>query len=199
MPTNTFNEAEKYLLENWQQARLVEKSLKKIRSKYTEICDRVVEVLKDEHKELDNCDNCVKSDGSLSIGREKWQSDDNYAYIAVENLALTDLSDDNEDAPFIGIWAGTPRRQAIDVNGINRLRSAAREILTNDQLAECKDDPSDCEYDLWYSLPETKKDLIKMLLEGDGQQFVDCLVAHFKVFTKFIPVLDEVFSKPGKK
>ncbi len=208
MPADRFNEAETCLVENWQKARLVEKSMKAIRGRYVGICDKILESVQDEHVGLDRCKNWLKSDGVLAIGRENWQKDGNHAFIAVECLRLKQPTEDSVDRPYIGIWTGTPKKPAMDWGGISRLRYAAREILTSDQFAEFFGDPSDwevnpsdCEYqyDAWYTLPEMKQDLTKMLLDGDGQTFVDCLVSHFEVFTKFIPVLDEVFPKPKKK
>ena len=113
---------------------------------------------------------------------------------------MEELSDDNAEHPFIGIWAGTPNKPAMDVKGIKRVLSSADKTLTEDEFAICeKEDPSEYYYVLWYELPEKRADLIEMLLDGDGQRFVDCLVAHFEVFAKFIPVLDEVFVKSPKK
>jgi len=206
MPTSTFNEAEKYLLQigTWQQACRVQKSLKEIRSKYTEICERVCTAIMEEHRELDLCEAWVTQsayDGIIDIGRKKWQQSENCkACICIENLRLESLLDDNAEHPLIGIWAGTAKKPAIDVKGIKRVQSSADKILTKDELAICeRDDPSDYCYFLWYELPEKRAELVAMLLEGDGQAFVDCLVAHCEVFTKFIPVLDEVVSKTGKK
>ena len=53
-------------------------------------------------------------------------------------------------------------------------------------------------YQLWYELPESDK-LMQMLLDGDSQKFVDCLLGHFEVFAKFIPVLDEIFPEKPEK
>jgi hypothetical protein len=43
--------------------------------------------------------------------------------------------------------------------------------------------PSDCEhqYDAWYMLHETKQDLIKMLVEGEGQKLVDRRGTRYRV------------------
>ena len=209
MPANKFNEADKYLLEKWQQACLVEKSVKAIRLRFTEICARFLESIQNEHKTLDRCNNWVKSDWSVTIGRERWQREGNFAYIGIEYLCVENLWDDSGEHPFVGIWTGKPKKPAIDLKAIRRILSEAKTILTKDEFARCEwesspDDeikPSDCtyQYQLWYSFPEERKELRNMLLEGDGQPFVDCLVAHFEVFAKFIPILDEVFAKRGKK
>jgi len=199
MPTNKFNEAENYLLANWQQACRVEKSLKEIRSKYAAICERVCEALAEEHPTLDL--RRVRAtqfwcDGFIEIGRKEWQLSENCkACIDIVNLRLELLLDDNGEHPFIGIWVGTSKKPAMDVKKVKRLLSSANKILTMDELAMCEtEDPSGYEYVLWYELPEKRADLVAMLLEGDGQRFVDCLVAHFEVFAKFIPILNEIFS-----
>lgn len=201
MPTNVFNEAEAYLLQNWEQSCNVEKSMKEIRAKYVAICDKLIEAFKDTHEELDWSENNAKSLGSISIGREKWQTNDNYASIGVECIKLESLSNSKSEHPFIGIYLGESKKPAMNAEQIRRLCSKARTILTIDQLAQCGeeepcDDYSDCgyAYQIWYYLPD-KADLLNMLLDGDGQRFVDCLMEHFEVFAKFIPVLDEVFSK----
>jgi hypothetical protein len=43
MPATKFNDAERYLLANWQQARLIEVSMGEIREKYAGICERVLD------------------------------------------------------------------------------------------------------------------------------------------------------------
>jgi hypothetical protein len=199
MPTNAFNEAEAYLLQNWQQACQVETSMKEIRAKYTAICDKIIETFKDLHGELDWSENNVKSLGAISIGCEKWKTDDNYASIGIECIKLENLLDNKAEHPFIGIYLGSPKKPAMNAEQICYLCSKARTILTIDQLNQCGEeepcnDYSDCgyEYQIWYYLPDGQE-LLNMLLDGDGQRFVDCLVEQFEVFAKFIPVLDEIF------
>jgi hypothetical protein len=203
MPADRFNEAEMYLVQNWQKACLVEKSMKEIRKRYAAILDRVWEAVEHEHKELDWCEIVVTQSwctGYMYIGRNDWRVVDDYTYIGVENLRLEILADDNAEAPFIGIWAGKPRRPAMKMEGIKAVMSAVKRILPKAEFSwEVQADPSDYEWLLWYYLPKTRQELLGMILDGDGQRFVNCLVEHFEVFTKFIPVLDGVFSKPNKK
>lgn len=203
MPANKFNEAEKYLIANWQKARLVEDSMEDIRHKYAEICDQVLDAIKDEHKKIEWSKACVTQfwcDGFIGIGRKSWPNDETGGIICMDNLRLELLLDTNEECPFIGIYAGTPKKPMIDVKGIKRIISAADKLLTKDELDRCvKDEPTDYYYVLYYYLPEGKTELLNMIIKGDGQQFVDCLVEHFNVFIKFIPVLDELFSKSSKQ
>lgn len=209
MPTNRFNEAEAYLLQNWGQACKVEGSIKKIRKKYAEIADVVLASIQERYEGLDRCENNVKNIGSILIGCERWQTAGNYAWIGAEYLNLENLSGSDSERPFIGVYTGELKKPAMNVEQLRHVVSKATAILTEDQLAECgeeedtlyhADDVSDCvyQYQLYYSLPD-KRELLNMLLDGDGQRFVDCLVEHFQVFAKFIPVLDEIYSEPTKK
>lgn len=152
---------------------------------------------------LDRCENDVKKNGSVVIGRERWQRNGNYAYIGVENIgidSLTSMTTSEDDKPYIGVYAGTPKKPAMGLEQIERVVSAADEILTKDELkAVEKDAPHSLEYEyqLWRYLPESNE-LLQMLVEADGERFVDCLLGHFDVVAKLIPVLDEVFSEPQK-
>lgn len=166
MPTKTFNVAEEYLFKNWQQACRLEKSLKTIRGKYADICGRVCETLVEEHPELDLCRTRVTQnwcDGFIDIGREEWQLSKNCkACISVENLRLELLLDGNAEHPFIGIWAGTSKQPALDIEEIKRVQAAADTVLAKDELAICvKDDPAECYYIFWYELPEKRADLVE--------------------------------------
>jgi hypothetical protein len=201
MSADKFNEAEKYLLDNWQQACLVEKSMKAVRGRYQSTCDRVWEAIKDKHKELDWHDvSPLRYNGIVGIGRNTWPGEPGKGAIYIGNLLLEYLLDDNSPSPRAGIWVGTRRKPLIDDEGIKRVLCAAETLLAREEFEQCvKESVLGDGYILWYRLPEERRTLVGMLLDGDGQQFVDCLVTHLEVFTRFIPILDEVFLKPTKK
>jgi hypothetical protein len=165
--------------------------------------------LQEEYDTLDRCENGAKNDGNLIVGREDWQLDGNYAHIGVEYLCLEHLWDDNSEHPFVGIWTGKPKKPAMDVKGIKRLFVEAKKLMAKEDLAQyavqfasdgdIKASDCDYQYQLWYHLPEERKEIRRMLVEDDGQEFVDCMVGHFKILARFIPVLDGVFAKPTKK
>jgi hypothetical protein len=205
MATNTFkiNEAEGYLLRNWKQARLVKDSMEKILTRYHSLCGNVLDTLQERHKGLDYRESFSrKGNGTeLAVGRERWKTNGNYAYIGVDYVDLDSLLDfENPERPFIGIWTGEPKKPAMSTEQVSHLCAAARGILTDEQLSEC-DSGGDFDeycYQVWYSLPD-RAQLLKMLLEEGGQRFVECLVDNFEVFAKCIPVLDEIFPKPKKR
>ena len=172
--------------------------------KYTEAVDRILESIQEQYDGLDRCNNAAKKDGVIQIGRERWQHDGNYAYIGIEcididSMTPVTLANEHYDNPFVGIYTGTPKKPAMELEQIERLLSAANEILPKDKYHwEKQEQLSDYECAVWHYLPEGKE-LLGMLIDGDSQKFVDCLLGHFEVFAKFIHVLDEIFPEEPEK
>jgi hypothetical protein len=63
---------------------------------------------------------------------------------------------------------------------------------------EKQEEPSEYEYAVWYYLPD-RQNLLGLLVNGDRQRFVDCLLGHFEAFAQFIPVLDEIFPEQARR
>jgi hypothetical protein len=203
MGENTFNEPEKYLIQNWVQARRVEKSMEDIRDKYAGVFDRVRDEVKAAHHEFDDFYIRVTQfwcKGIMGIGRKEWRrKGGDQARIQIDKLRLEALLNDDLNPPFAGIWACKAIRPGTDLEGVAKIISEAKKVLTKEECARCRtESEKNYGYVLRYDLPENRHDLAEMLLEGDGQKFVDCMVSHFDVLARFIPVLDEVFTKPIK-
>jgi hypothetical protein len=201
MAENTFNEPEKYLIQNWVQARRAEKSMEEIRGKYAGIFDRVWEEVKAAHGELDHCHTRVTQfwcKGYMGIGRKEWRREGgDQPLIQIDRLRLEVLLDDESEPPFAGIWACKAKKPGTDRDGVRTIITEANKVLTKEEVARCQfESQNNYGYVLRYNLPENRHDLAGFLLEEDGQNFVDCMVSHFEVLARFIPVLDKVFTKP---
>lgn len=202
MPKTNFNEAEQYLLRNWQQARLVAESMEAVRGKYSELFDRIWEAVRGKHEELD--DKYIRptqrwASGFIGVGRKAWRAKgSSLAGLYIENVRLEVLADEEADAPYAGVWVGSAKKPATDTAGVERIVSATGTLLTPDELGRCTLEPSGFGYVIWYPLPEKRQELLDMAIEGDGQRFVDCLVSHFDVFARLIPVMDEAFAAGQK-
>ena len=192
---NTSDEAKKYIFANWRRACQVEETLKEIRG----IVPRVVKLIQYKHRELDHATPISSFDdsewsGYIGVRRNEWYSIFGEApWIYIYNLRPDYLLNESCPAPRAGIYAGKKPRQTE----LEQIRRRVGELLTKDELDRCQ--PPTDHYVLNYKLPEDRRDLVGMLLEGDGQRFVDCLVGHFEVFAKLIPTLNEVFSKPNEE
>lgn len=50
----------------------------------------------------------------------------------------------------------------------------------------------------WYSLPQSRNELLDMLTRKQEAKFANCMVSHFTQLAKLIPDIDKVFNA-GKK
>jgi hypothetical protein len=170
-----------------------------VRKRYAEICTDVVDAVQDKHPELGWSRVYVSREtgkGGIGIGRKAWPGNRNWLVgFYVEGLRLEHLCSEEAGRPYASIWTQPVAGRQLNSAQIDRaLRAEARQILTKEELQRCaKDDEG-----LWYYLPETGRQLVDLLLDGDGRPFVDCIAAHFDLLARFTPVLDKVLAKPSR-
>jgi hypothetical protein len=202
MAKELFNEAELYLLRQWQSARLMEESMETIRVKYDSLFQKTVDAFRARHEELNNPQVYVKQfwdTGYAGVGRKAWCSGNYNPGFYLYNLRLEILSDETQDAPYAYIWLGSAKKTDADLAAAReRIRLAASKLLTKEELQRCKMDDPDKGCPLYYYLPESRNDLLNMLTMGDGQHFADCMTAHLELLARFTPILDEVLLKGAR-
>src|SRR6516162_5213089 len=190
MAKNLLNEAEQYLLKHWEEAALLEESMKSVRAKYEDICQRVVEAVTEQHAELDASVICLAqawSSGDIALGRTSWPMKDKkyptglWLYgLRLENLA----AEDSED-PSGGIWIAKKEITGFDFAAARaEMMAAAQTMLSPEELQRVS--PADT-FDnlLWFDAP-SKKEILDALTDGDGQRFVELLVSQFDFMARFI-------------
>jgi hypothetical protein len=204
MTKNRFSEPEQYLMTRWADVEMLRQSIKSIGDKYGEICEEVYAAVKEKYPKLNYPGiHATSSGGQIGIGKREWPSmyDTWPSGLWVYDFGLEILASEEDPPPSCGIWLKPPTRLGFDLDQAKRkVRSAAKKLLTPEQLARLgeDDDRWTC---FWYPLPESRQDLLDMLLKDQVQDFVECLVSHFEVLAKFIPVIDELFEaqKPVRK
>jgi hypothetical protein len=200
MPKLMFNEAERYLLKNWSDARSLEESMKRVREKYTGLCEKVAEAVKTKHPELDLNRVGVTlpwGHGFLFSSPTAWEAriNDGPGFL-ITNLGLEVLGSDDEPPPRAAIWIKPARKAGVDLAQARKaLVSAAETVLTPEERDLCLKERGDRDSVLFYDLPETRQQLLEMLLEGDAQRFVDCMVSHIELLARFTPALDKILLK----
>jgi hypothetical protein len=197
MKNNRFSEPEQFLMGNWADVALLKQSIKSISDKYDLICGEVIDAIRVRFPELNNSrivSDSVSSGRQIAIGNQEWPN----MYprwpsgLYVSEISLEDLTSDEGDDPGASIWLKPPTGLNWDhVNARTRVHKAAEQLLTPELLNRRREDDDLC---LWYILPESRQDLLDMLLKDQAQDFVECLVSHFAVLAKFIPVIDELFE-----
>ncbi len=200
MPKRTFSEPEVYLLQNWTQARDIEVSMERIREKYNEVLEGVWETVRSTHDELDWCEirpTQFWCRGYMGIGKREWVTKKRAKPgIYAEHLRLELFADKDAEGPYMGVWCGNPKNAATDAAGAKRIISKAKQVMSEDEIKRWQfGEPSDLGYVVRQDLVESGEELLKMLAEGTGQRFVDCLASYFSAFSKLVPAMDEAFSR----
>ena len=207
MGKDAFNEAELFLIGKWNDVLLLEESVKRVRDRHKGICETVCAVVEERYPELDNrgvhLDN---ASGYFGLGKKGWPTNSVTwpSGFWIENINLDALSSEEEDAPTARIRLKGPKGFDFDfAHAKQRILQAskelmAKEIMTDGQRRKClaENDGVTC---LWYPLPESRQQLLEMLLKPQSREFIECLVSHFDVLAKLIPVIDEVFGKSSKR
>lgn len=202
MTKELLNEAERFLLSRWAEARLLEESMEAVRAKYRELFQRVVEAVTGTHPELDRhvfYATQIWSSGSIAMGRTSWPASDNYEPpgLWMWNLRLEKLAAEDEPAPTASIWLPPKTIKKANIDRVAAravFAKAATDLLEAHEAARLtKLDSSDQALIRFTMRP--KSELLSMLSEGDGQKFVDYLTSEFDTLARFIPTLDDVLAK----
>lgn len=201
MADKLFNEAEQYLLGRWSDAYLLATQLDRVRGKYKELCQKTVDATLETHKDLNIAEVYATQfwgPGSIGVGKKGWPLKKNGAISGfwIGNIRLEVLLDEEGALPNASVWV-EKRAWSEDFDKLKSdIRVGTSSILTKDEKARWKyDDPEEDGTILWYEFPESKKELLAMLLNGSGNQFVECIAAHFESLARFTQVLDEVLVK----
>jgi len=193
------NEAERFLLQNWTDARLLEEAMEVVRGKYTEVCERVVEAVAKEHPELDAYRIAVTQFwgvGYLGMGRKTWPGGESTwpSGFWVNNIRLEILSDENAEPPYVYIEFSGKSKESLDFDKARiAVQKAAEKFLAPEELKSIAE-ATEKGVLIWLPAPSKNK-LLGALLDGDGEAFVKLLVSQFDTMTRFVPVLDKVFRE----
>ena len=193
-----FNSPELYLLKNWANARLLEDSVEKVREKYKDLFSEVLDRVNGKHKEL-NCRGMrLDDDGgyvNVGLGRETWPASDHRwpSGLWIGGVALDDLASEEGEAPYAAVWISPPKGGKLDLKGATRTIEAEAKRLKL-EVCRCEDDDG-----IEWTLPESRQELLALLEKEDSRGFIECMVAHFELLTRFTDVLNQVFDAKRKR
>jgi hypothetical protein len=199
MSTALMNEAERFLIQNWNEARRMEETMEAVRTKYKELAERVIQGVTENHPELDRSRYYVTQfwgGGSLGFGRSTWPSKDGWpSGLWIWNVRLEHLASAQEEPPQATIWIAPKVAKAagIDLLAARRtLSDAVSQVLTDDERESVI--TTELEESLLRFQSPSKEDLLEGILTEGGEAFVAQLIEQFDLMAKFIPTLDEIFS-----
>ncbi len=193
MPKQFLNEAEEYLIEQWDLACRLEKSMRSVREKYEELFERVKDAVTKRHPEFDDCKINVTqkwSDGEIGFGRKSWPGKDGPSGLWMVNLKLELLSNADSAAPYTCIWIRGDSKIDLEAAG-NIVKEEAKKVLTSEQSTRLASKWTN----VWIFPAPSKREILTALSSGDGEEFVELLAKQFDQMAHFVPILDTVFSK----
>lgn len=175
------------------------------RTKYAQLFEKVVKQVQEEHTDLDCQAIHVTNDEGFNVGlgkstwpskRRTWPSG-----LWIGCLRLEDLVAEDGESPGGLIWFDAPNEAGLDIKeAARRFQEAAPKILTKEELARTDlEEPEGEGYaHVCYGFPQSRQEVLDLLLKDDAKEFVKCMVGHFETLAKFIPVIDDIF-RTGKR
>jgi hypothetical protein len=202
MHKELLNEAERFLLKNWTEARTLEESMEGVRVKYAELFQTAIQAVSAAHPELDRTVSYPTQNwgsGSIAFGRAAWPASDNYEPpgLWIWNLRLEILASEDEPQPVAALYLPpkTVKKVNLDRSAARAaLMKAAADLLEPDELGRVnKAEAADV---LLSITTRPKTDLLNLFSAGDGQGFVDYLASEIDLLARFVPALDALLL-PG--
>ncbi len=201
MTKQLLNEAELLLLRKWDEARLLEQSMERVREKYAALFEKVAEAVTAGHPELDAhkiYPTQFWATGAIGFGRKTWPEGESYNLpgLWMDNLRLEVLAAEDHPPPIAGIWLSPKALKKTSLTMAKMRQEITKEapsLLAQDEYERHIRPGADAKYALNFAAP-TKKEILGMIAAGEGEKFVDTIVDQFDLMARFVPVLDRLFS-----
>lgn len=102
----TFSEPERFLLERWPDARLLEGSMEAVRSKYDALFQKVIDQAQRQQGEMDFPKIRISSVGELGLGKDSWPKKDSGwpSGFYLGSMKLDNLIDAKLPPPWKSVW-----------------------------------------------------------------------------------------------
>jgi hypothetical protein len=198
MAKQLLNEAERYLIEKWQDARLLEETMERVRTKYKELFDRIIDAVRETHPDLGAERNAVTNigggSGFIGLGKTSWPNGQTNwpSGMWVNNLLLENITTDDSDSPNAYIELIGKSKSQYDFDAArSAMNAAAKDLLTPEELKGTTKASSGGVL-LWLPAP-SKLQILEAFSQADGQALVQLFVSQFDMMARFIPTLDKVF------
>ena len=197
---------DRWLIKQWERALQFEDAMESARYSYEQLFGKVIEKSRKKHSELHRYKPHMLSErvtegdwedggGCAGFSSPKWYSD--WASwpsgIWISNISLDELVTERAPAPNACIWLSLSKNSAKRVEKLrDRLVAKSRRVGGFRALDLETHDKSDSLTCFWYDLPEAKSKLLNMVLQENGQPFVDCIAKHVELMASLLQGLDDL-------
>lgn len=197
MTIREFDEAERFLIEEWRKVRdlrnCIEEMEEKQKSRMEEIGQRVLQskLGLDRHTLFPKKGSPKRS---IWIKKEQWPGE--LTGLWIENISLKLLLDEDDAPPWGSVYFDLDDGPSLEM--LKERIWAARDLTSQPQSVDWKKG-GDPKAAIYFDLPETGDTLVKMLLENNGESFNKCIIEHFNFLGRFIPTIDKVLAELENK
>lgn len=200
MAKPTFNEAENFLLDSWEQARAFEEAMDSVRQKYQFVAQRIIDAASEEPYKFDYSDHYVTTstyDGQLAFGRHSWVARDSDW---ITGLWLGDITLDSlVSSPNEPAWASVTGKKLFITRedgdkARQKLVAEIKNLLPAEQFRKLEfKDGSRQTIVVWDF--STKKELLASLREGDSSGFQKIIMEQVEIFSAMLPAIEPLLIR----
>lgn len=203
-----FKEPELYLIGKWPAVHRLELAMQKVRDKYAEICFEVLDQVSKKHKDLTrrvcNCGENPDEDGpddlgysNLGIGKKTWPSKKPNTWPTgfwIGGILLEDLTQEDGQPPFGEVWVFPPEDFTLDFDKVADVVEAEMRRVLGDIETTRTIKRDDGEVYVDYQLPQTRSQLLDLLVKDNARGFIKCMAGHFDDLAKLIKIIDDALG-----
>jgi hypothetical protein len=197
------NKKDCWLIERWEKTRQLEIAMNETRQRFKNLFYEIHKNVKQTHPALDRLDthlnpkeiedwggDVIFSNGGWPSDWETWRTG-----FHICSISLDELSSEQNAGPSIHIFFQVKKSDSRIEEFRQRINAEAPGVFQGQKIIWKNKDEDDNRTLLWYPMPEGKKHILKMLCDGNEQEFVNYIANHVSLMCGFIPILDKLFTK----
>ena len=197
--TTAFNEANRYLIERWADARELVLGMEATRKRYGRVLEDALAELRQRKWWERDFKGWSSVEYGIGFGRKSWDvtnHEHHFPGLWMDNIELDHLLTDHEDRPNAYVWIGPLKNAGHDLSAVKRaILKRATPVLRNFPKRSHENE-SDI---IRYLFPERPKDFERALTQNRSRPFIELLCNHADTLAEFIPAIDEALRRKPRK
>jgi hypothetical protein len=197
------NKKDCWLIERWEKTRQLEIAMNEARQRFKSLFYEIHKKVKQTHPALDRLDIHLNPKeiedwgGDVIFSSSGWPSDWETwrTGFHICSISLDELSSEQNPDPSINIFFQVKKNDSRIEEFRQCINAEAPGVFQGKIIFWNNKDEEDNRTLLWYPMSEGKNQILKMLCDGNKQEFVDCIGDHVGLMCGFIPILDKLFTK----
>lgn len=190
-----FNEADRYLIERWAEAREFELGMEHARKKYVGLLELTLAELREKDWWESDFKGWASGPFGIGFGRKSWDvtnHEHHFPGLWIDSIELDNLLSENEDRPKAYLWIGPLKAAGHNLDTVRRaILKRAAPILRHFPVRS-RESENDV---IAYMLPEERKEFTAALTQDRAKPFIDLLCRHADRLAGLIPAMDAALRR----